>query len=558
MYKNINKIVVINSQKILLIMEIVAFAFLFLGTFHKQAVIVSGNDLMGIMCYLNSSYWIGLSFVITALIILWIYQINDLKLLYIMAIFLLGIYLLSIPVFLQKNASFFVSYYPAGEVQTILKNHYIDLNRDGQLISYHYWPGMHLFSATLLLILGIDLAPLLKYIPMFWVLILIMASYCLAKTFGLTLNQWLLFSWLLITAQWVGQYYYSAQALGMLMYIYIVSIMIKEKISLECIILFIIMFCSLIITHSLTSLAVLVAICVITLVRFKSRYIAILTVVLFFAFYMYLSNKVFVYGINEFIGRILNMEIYEFWKSSEFNGGITSLYKAVIHYARALYALTFILFCIASLWAIFMNRKIWPAEKRLLVYNAFLWMVGIGILLLFHYGTEMQYRVYLYSTVLITCLLILSYPRSRLILLLTILMTALHIPAHYGTYSYEQTLETELAGAKFLACQVKPETSYSYRFYPYVRYYDPSNLYVRCRVFVPQYEIYSRQKDDLKSVPYIADSLQSRNYMLYAFEYDPLKSWIGDNKETLEMVYDNGSFWTYNNKYGVSKIKKQS
>ncbi|KJR98019.1 MAG: hypothetical protein VR68_12065 [Peptococcaceae bacterium BRH_c4a] len=545
--KNTNTLNPKTMTMLLFVAFNISLSLFLIGTYSKTAVVVNYTDFLGLLPYLSAYYWIGLFILICKLITIYFYDVCHAKLLSVCSVILLGIYLLSPTVFIQENGSFFVSYYPAGEIKSILQSHYLDVNREGQLIAYYSWPGMHFFSAINMLTLDVGLESLIKYIPMLWVIVFILLTYPLARKIGLDIRQWLLMAWLLITAQWVGQYYYSAQALAIIIYLIILTFILDINVSKFNSVILILAICTLVITHSLTPFAVFIGTCIMSINKVPTRYLAILYSVLFLAFYMYLSHNVFVYGVHEFIGKIINMENNEFWKSSEFRSEITSLSRKICHYAKGFFALSFGVFLIAALWALIKNRQTWPSEKRKIFFDALLFLTGIGMLLLFRYGTEMQYRVYLYSSVIIAGLFILSYPRSKLIVIFTVMLTIVHFPAHYGTYSYEQTLNTELAGAKFIAHQVRPTVSYSYRFYPYVRFFDPNNLLVRCITFAPQYERSNPISLELMSTAYISDSLQSHNYMVYAFEHDPIRNWIEENNGRIKMIYDNGSFWTYMN-----------
>lgn len=482
-------------------------------------------------------YWVGLFIIVISLIaIIFCQEIDSNIFLIIFVAFLLATYLLAIPVFIQKNASFFVSYYPAGEVKNVLTEHYFNFTKIGQLASYVYWPGFHTISATLILVTGIDLHSILKYGPFVWIFLLILLVYLFSKGIGLNNKQYLAAIWMIVSSWWVGQYYYSAQAIAIVHYLLILSIIIKEEIKIEYSIILITVFASLVITHPLTPLAIIFCFTPLILRRANTIKLLLLIGTIFFGFYLYISPLLFEFGIREFVGRIIELDLFSFVNSAEFHGKQNSFDATIIHYARMFYPIAYIILSIATLLGYLQGKLNNKTRDRFWVL--ILWLVGLFPLLAFQYGAEIQYRFYIYAIIVLSVLFLMIQSNIRLILFIAVLFTLLHIPSHYGSYSFEQTVDTELAGSKFLALQVKPQTAYSYRFYPYVRYYDPSNLKVQCKTFIKQ----SSSPMNISSVEYISDSFQSRNYMKYVFEEDPVRNLITQRKESLTWIYENGMY----------------
>lgn len=535
----------------------VIYIFLFaclailLITLWQKNNVVYNSDFLGITYYLGWPYWVGLTIITIIMALVWLYDIYVPDNLLLLMLVIFALYLLGIPILFQKNPFCFVAYYPAGEVQTVLNSHHIDLSRSVQLISYTSWPALHLYSATLMLILGISLEPILKYMPLFWILAFILLSYLFKRNFSLNNKQYLILMWLVIASFWVTQYYYSAQSFALLLYILLLAMLFKDRLKWMDIIIYIICYAVLIIFHSLTPLALLFCMCAMVICRRQLLTLLLLNAVLFVSFYLYMSPQVFAYGVQNFIGKLIKLDLYTFTDSTDFQVIVNSFNYLVVHYAKLIYlAVDAILICIIIITLI--KRRIVNNNKNNLIYSGLSCLVGIGMLLAFQYGTEMQYRVYLFSLFLIFTLYILLFPRSKFILIIAILFTILHIPAQYGDYSTQQTLDSELAGSKFLALDIKPKQTYAYRFYPYVRYYDPSNINVHAIVFAPQYE----QKEDLGSAKYIADSFQSHNYLTYVFDKDPVRTWLTDKSRDVQLIYDNGNYQTFMNLSITTKHSK--
>lgn len=527
---------------------LLSFSFFLLGTFTNKAAVIRDANFISFLNCMHPLYWIGLILVIAVLIALWYFDAYNTSTLSLLAVMLLGVMLLSIPVLLQKNAPFYVSYYPAGEVKTILQSYHINMLGELPLITYHYWPGLHLFSAVNILVSGVSLDFLLKYIPLLWVVIFTLETYVIAKYLNFNLRQWLLAAWLILVAQWIGQYYYSAQAIAILMYLIILSVIFSKKIKVQYSLIFFITMISLIITHSLTAFSAILSIIFVSIFRKRVRTIALASFVLFMFYYSYISIHVFSIGVHEFVGRLLEFDINTFWKSSDFSNSSTSnLSKIICHYAKMIFPASFLIMMLTSTWYYIKNQKKLSKEKMNLFYYSLLWLTGIGILLMYKYGTEMHYRIYLYATVIIVCLFISHVSRSPAVIALAVFLTVLFFPARYGTYSYEQTLESELTGSKFLAHIVDPGVSFAYQFPSYVWYYEPGDVYAPLLLYAPQFG-----EDNLRvdpgSVTYIADSIQSHNYMNYAYGFDKISDWISQNTDQIDVIYSNGSYWAYMNR----------
>ncbi|MDD2553233.1 MAG: hypothetical protein PHP51_01495 [Desulfotomaculaceae bacterium] len=527
---------------------LLSFSFFLLGTFSSSAAVISDANFISFLNCLNPLYWIGLALVIATLVALWYFDSYNTAALSLPAVMLLGIMLLSIPVLLQENAPFYVSYYPAGEVQTILQSHHINMQSELPLITYHYWPGLHLFSAVNILVSGVSLDFLLKYIPLLWVIIFTLETYVIAKNLNFSLRQWLLAAWLILVAQWIGQYYYGAQAIAMLMYLIVLSVIFSNKITVRHSLIFFVTIISLIITHSLTAFSAVLSIIFVAVFRKRVRTMALASFVLFMFYYSYISLHVFNIGVHEFVGKLLQFDFNTFWESSDFsNSAASSLSKVICHYAKMIFPASFLLMMLTTIFYFIKEHKKLSKEKIIYFYCSIMWLIGVGILIMYKYGTEMHYRIYLYATVIIVFLFISRFSRSPAVVALVVLLTVLFFPARYGTYSYEQTLESELKGSKFLAGIVDPSVSFAYQFPSYVWYHEPVNIYTPLLLYAPQFG-----EDNLKvdpgSVTFIADSIQSHNYMEYAYGFDKIAGWISQNPDQVNAIYSNGSYWAYKNR----------
>jgi len=131
----------------------------------------------------------------------------------------IGLFLYGVSIFAEENARFPWSYYPAGEVKTVLETQYIDSISKHNLISYRSWPATHIISATILYLTGIKIENLLKYVPLFWMFSVILITFIIGKRLKLLANQSFLATLIVLSSFWTFHYYYGPQSFGFLIYL---------------------------------------------------------------------------------------------------------------------------------------------------------------------------------------------------------------------------------------------------------------------------------------------------------------------------------------------------
>ena len=124
-----------------------------------------------------------------------------------------------------------------------------------------------------------------------------------------------------------------------------------------------------------------------------------------------------------------------------------------------------------------------------------------------------------------------------------ILLIVLHIPAHYGSESFDQTLTTELRGAEFLALKVHPQQLY-YLDVPYVWHYSP-DLVVIPFTHLKYWSRDIHDTSELDGIEYIYNSKRNDNRMKYCYNFNPLQDYIYDVEDNYNLIYDNRNFKLY-------------
>ncbi len=177
------------NSKMYLIIAAISLFFLFYSIWEIKPVVIDISDFLGLASHLTLAYWIGYILIIFCSISLYLDRDYKNESLYILILFIFGLFIFGVPVFAEENARFPWSYYPAGEVKTVLESKYINSFSKYPLLSYLSWPGTHIISASILYISNIKIDNLLKYMPLFWIFSVIVISFSLARRLNLSMNQ---------------------------------------------------------------------------------------------------------------------------------------------------------------------------------------------------------------------------------------------------------------------------------------------------------------------------------------------------------------------------------
>lgn len=533
------------DSKIYVIISIISLTLLSYSISEMRPIIVNITDFLGMTSHLTLAYWAGFGIITLFSIILFLDKPNK-DYIYLIYLVIIGLYLFAVPIFAEDNARFAWSYYPAGEVKNVISTKTVDIADKYPLLSYRSWPAVHFLSVNIIYFTDIKLESLIKYMPLFWMTLFIFITFSTGKRFKLSNNRSFIMSVIVISSFWSFHYYYGPQSLGHLLYISSFMMMAGFNKNIRGIIVTLLIFMTAVMTHMLTSIALILSfISSSRLLTNKSRAKFIMALLIIFViWYVYIAPTMFNIGAKEFVKQMTSVDTTSFTGAGKYDAG-ELLTRQITHYARISYLGIYALLMTASV-AIYATGRIKEQENRLIFKTSFYWLIGTLILIVFKYGnvSEMEDRIYILSLIPMAMIFVSSF-KDRTLVVIAVLFLALHIPAHYGSESADQTLTTDLKGAEFFATNVPSyNATYSYYYSTYVVFNDPKKIFMTWRSFTGMGKADISRLDTTK---YIVRSDGTYNFMMYARGYDPVQEWLDNNKynNDLNMLYDNGHFEIY-------------
>lgn len=575
MHIDINTMIRMKIYIILIIISLLSF---FYNIWQISPVDVDVTDYLGLTSKLTLVYWIGLFLIVLCAILLYydngVIKIDN-DLIYLIVAIVFALFIFAVPIFAESNARLTYSYYPAGEIKTVLNNSFVDTFKSYNLMSYRTWPSVHLITASIIFISGIEFEYIIKYTPLFWILIFVAVSFSVGRTL-FTPNKAMLLSLLGVASFWIPQYYYSGQSFGYLAVILIFWMFLRnlDMQKKEELILLVMFFSMLVMTHFLTS-ALIVTIMVLAFAYIKlkkylgtirksvsevsdidsisemeyiksdniylfARVVSIFGII-FLAWHAYLAPYAFRYGINSLYRQIVAANPFYFQDTVKFVA--TSPIKESVNDFRLAYLLVYGIVFIAIIYQ-YVRYKSLRNNK---VNITLCWLSGAVLFLPLKYGVEIYERIFMFSIMPLMVLAILTFGDNRLdnkfgnkiLPLLLISLTILHIPAHYGSESYDLTRDTELKGTEFFSLKMEPDGTYFYFFWNYVAYHNNDLVKLKKAAWGP-----SRNPNIsvLDNVDYILNSKTYDNMMKYYQNYNPIYDVYDKINLDNILVYNNGKF----------------
>lgn len=578
---------VIIRVKIYIILMLISLLLFSYSIWQIKPIDVDVTDYLGLASKLTLTYWIGLSLVVLCSILLY-YDANiidtDNDLIYLIVAIVFALFIFATPIFAESNARLTYSYYPAGEIKTVLNESFVDTFKSYNLMSYRTWPSLHLITAGIIFISGVEFEDVIKYIPLFWILTFVIVSFSVGRTL-FTPNKAMLLSLLGVASFWIPQYYYSGQSFGyiaiiLIFWMFLRNIDMQKK---EELILLVIFFSMLVMTHFLTS-ALIVAIMVLTFIYIKlKRYLngirksvsgrhnirenvtldsisiidkisdesenvtsdriylfakmVSLFGIIFVAWHAYLAPYAFRYGLNSLYRQITVANPLYFQDTVKFVS--TSPIKESINNFRLTYLLIYAIIFVIVIFQ-YMKYKNLRNDK---VNMTLCWLFGAALFLPLKYGVEIYERIFMFSIMPLMVLAILTLGNNKfgnkILLLLLISLTILHIPAHYGSESYDLTRDTELKGTEFFSLRMAPDDIYFYFFWNYIAYHNNDLVKLKKAAWGPSHYPNITIIDNVK---YILNSKTYDNMMKYYQNYNPIYDVYDKINYNNVLIYDNGAF----------------
>ncbi len=565
-------------MKIYIILIIISLLSFFYNIWQISPVDVDVTDYLGLTSKLTLVYWIGLFLIVLCAILLYydngVIKIDN-DLIYLTVAIVFALFIFTVPIFAESNARLTYSYYPAGEIKTVLENSFVDTFKSYNLMSYRTWPSVHLITAGIIFISGIEFENIIKYTPLFWILIFVAVSFSVGRTL-FTPNKAMLLSLLGVASFWIPQYYYSGQSFGYLAVILIFwkflrNMDLQKK---EESILLVVFFSMLVMTHFLTS-ALIVTIMVLTYAYIKlktylgkirktnisyesgsisdietksdmekssdniylfARMVSIFGII-FLAWHAYLAPYAFKYGINSLYRQIVAANPLYFKDTVKF--AVTSPIKESVNDFRMAYLLVYGIVFIAIIYQYIRYKDL----RNNKVNITLCWLFGAALFLPLKYGVEIYERIFMFSIMPLMVLAILTFGNNKLgnkiLPLLLISLTVLHIPAQYGSESYDLTRDTELKGTEFFSLKMEPDGTYFYFFWNYVAYHDNDLVKLKKAAWGPSH---NPNISLLDNVDYILNSKTYDNMMKYYQNYNPIYNVYDKINLDNILVYNNGNF----------------
>lgn len=550
------------DSKIYLIFICLEIILLFYSILEMKPIMVNIEDQFGLVSHLTLAYWVGL--VLTIVCSIKLYLDSEIKKdrLYLAQLIMIGLFLFGLPLFAEENARFAWSYYPAGEVKYILEEGTIGNINEHELGTYRSWPATHFVSASVITLADIKIEDLIKYMPGYWALSVMLITYSIGKLFKLQANECFIASVFLISSFWTINYYYGPQSMAYILYLLFFASMIliytinneinsdgmnndhinNDKIDrrLNRKIFITLTYAAMVTMHMLTALVLIVS-SILSSKFVRSLYndkmkLIILFIIIFVGWHMYVATMMFDTGIKEVVKQIHEFKFFSTFTSEKYDVGNT-LIREVIHYSRLGYLAAY---GISVTMAVILYLKGITNKNRELIKICLLWFIGMLSFVAFQYGPEIDDRVFILSLLPMAYIIIMTYGR-RVIILLMILFIVLHIPAHYGTESYDMIHTADLQGSKYLAGIINPEDYVNYYFAPLIRFYNP--LFSNSTGF-DGFGYYNPNNVSIEDSTYIISSRELHNYLIYNYGVDKLLLWSQEeNASTL--LYDNGYYDIY-------------
>lgn len=560
------------EPKVYIIFVLLGIALLLHNVNEIRPVVVNMGNL-GLSSYLTISYWIGFILVILFSVALFLDKKEKSDSIYLIYLIAVELFLFGVSTFTEENARFSYSYYPAGEVKTVIDTKSISHIDEYPVQTYYSWPGTHVISTFMIYFTGISVDNLIKYMPIFWTFILIFVTYNIGKLIKLKANQCFMISFLVLSSFWTMNYYYGPPSVAYILYLlFFVSIILMyrmdnneygdkyyNKYLVENVILMVLVFISVVITHMLTSITLIVAF--LSASRFIFSYMRqlfpsiieeptgflyqnsgkflILFIAIFIGWHAYFTPSVFNMGTRDLMRQITEGTMFSVFQSEKYSFG-TTLTRQVIHYSRIAYMVIYaIIMTIATI--IYAKGGIKDEYKKF-IKICYLWFAGVLIILSFRYGAEIDDRVYMFSLVPMALIIIMTFS-NRTIAVLAVVLIAFHLPAHYGTESYDMVYTTELKGSEFIS-KINNYDTINYYYGSLIKYYSPEFAHSNRKGVGYDQGIYNPDDKSLDQSTYIIDSKQMSNYLLYIYGVDKIPVYL-QKGDKLGLLYDNGYYSVY-------------
>lgn len=294
------------------------------------------------------------------------------------------------PAVLYDNVRYAWSYKHLGVVEYILRTGSVDTGLEINPI-YHNWPGMFAASALIADLGGEGTAlTLALWAPLgFNLILLVVLRYLFRGLTGRPEVVWLALT-IYFTMTWVGQDYFSPQAVVYILYLAVIGLLLRDRRgSVARTLIFTALVAAMAVTHQITLVVLLMAVGVLVVTRRTSGwYLPILATVIIGAWAFTFANGYTTTNVGDLVsgfGRPLSNADATFSKSD----GVTGLQRVVVWGDR----FTVVVAALFALLGCWRTRR----DGTLQWSAVILMLVPVAVLVQMSFGGEALLRVFLFS-----------------------------------------------------------------------------------------------------------------------------------------------------------------
>lgn len=527
--------------------------FFFASMWQINPAVVNETDFLGLTSHFTAFYWLGFALITACTVKAYLDPKLNNSAIFVAILLALGLFLIGPRIFAEANPTPSHAYWVGAGYKDAISGQQIDFSSSRALDNYSAWPGFHLVTANLLSVTGVGYETLAKYMPLFWLVSCALITFATGKRLGLASKDCLLLCVLTIASCWVLQNYYSPQMLAFTQYLLLFMLITTFRNALTGILVTILAYLALVVTHGLTNAAVLLATLMLLIWLRKNRF-ALLFVTVFVVWIAYLSPLSLKMGLTTLRDQVLNLDLLAFLDATGYQAAPT-IAGQIGKLSRFLYPAIYALLIGAALIICFARKT--DTERGRRVLPCFAWMAGVLLLLPAGTGwsSEVDWRVYVYLLLpaAAVVVIILSGSLRGIMAVVMVLFISLHVPANYHTEASQQTFTSELRGAEFFARHVYANeptyTSYGHSTERYIQFYDPAKLTYQWRAIKRTDQAKDRVQEATASVMeecelFITND-RAHNFLMYTYSFDPAQEWLESNAAHLMIFYDNGHYQIY-------------
>jgi hypothetical protein len=540
----LNTLTIGERKKIYLILAFTSLILFFLAVWQVRPVIVEPSAPLGLASYLPVTYWIGFTLIMITGVLAVLDQELKKDATFIIILIVLSLFISGIAVFIQENATEPDAYTHFPGVYDLLKTNHLNINVPQALESYNSWPVYHFLSAAMLAITNVGFT-LVKYVPLVWLLFLILVTYSTGKRFHLAPNYCFLLSSLAVLSFWIGVNEYTPRLLGMILLLTIFMLILNHQNNIGENIILIILFSGLVMTHGTSSIVAIFAITLLSIYK-RDPILIIFFIIIFAVWQIYESPLMFQEGILAVRKAVL--DIFEVTKLENYQGA-ASTGRLAARYSQLSYL---VIYAVSMMGIVFslITKKI-KDESRKHILALFFWIVGITANLLVGSGSEVD-RTYIFLIVPLASIVCLAFTNWKILIPIMCIFSILFPLARYSTVaSWGQVLTTELKGSEFWANRDINEAYFAdnYSVPALIMHYNRKMLIYQ--YWTPNNIAKMGKKSDnvaLDSVHYIIMSKQGNDGLILGMKDNPYIAWLQtENGEKSNLMYNNGFFQIYQN-----------